>query len=197
MPCGHFSQARRFPSLSSAQTPPNVPSATVREGLGVSRWSACDVLIAAVVIPQEGERSCAPFWAGSRARVAHPSSTLALPGPVPRYPAAMALGVAPGGQPSLQTRGWVLLEIKPNHGVLFVTTALPRSGRRSVADDHQPSKRYKSAFWACMRFSAWSKTRLHGPSMTPAVTSWPLCAGRQCRKTASSAARPISSSSTW
>ncbi len=39
---------------------------------------------------------------------------------------------------------------------------------------------YRTAFWAWSLFSAWSKTTLWGPSMTSAVTSWPLWAGRQC-----------------
>ncbi len=41
---------------------------------------------------------------------------------------------------------------------------------------------------ACIRLAASGHTRLAGPSMTDADTSWPRWAGRQWRKTASGAA---------
>jgi fructose-bisphosphate aldolase, class II len=62
---------------------------------------------------------------------------------------------------------------------------------------YSSSRNSSSAFWACSRFSASSQTTLCGPSMTPAATSSPRWAGRQCMKTASSAARAMSSSVTW
>mgnify|MGYP007116554486 CR=1 FL=1 len=76
------------------------------------------------------------------------------------------------------------------------------SGRVAVARaaapfSIQPPKHQAStAFWAWRRFSASSHTRERAPSMTASVTSSPRCAGRQCRKTASGEARPISASST-
>ena len=36
------------------------------------------------------------------------------------------------------------------------------------------------AFWAWSRFSAWSKTRLHWPSITSSATSMLRSAGRGC-----------------
>ena len=51
-----------------------------------------------------------------------------------------------------------------------VRSSYARSRRRSM-----------TAFWVCMRFSAWSKTRLRGPSTTEAVTSSPRWQGRQWR----------------
>ena len=48
----------------------------------------------------------------------------------------------------------------------------------------QPMSIAISAFCACSRFSASSKTRDCGPSSTCSVTSSPRCAGRQCRKIA-------------
>jgi hypothetical protein len=57
-----------------------------------------------------------------------------------------------------------------------------RPARRwSVAPRHQAS----TAFCACSRFSASSKTTEFGPSMTSSVTSSPRCAGRQCMNRAS------------
>ena len=44
----------------------------------------------------------------------------------------------------------------------------------------QPMSTAKTAFWACIRFSAWSNTTEWGPSITSSVISWPRCAGRQC-----------------
>ena len=52
------------------------------------------------------------------------------------------------------------------------------------------------AFCAWRRFSASRNTRDCGPSMTPADTSSPRWAGRQCRKMASGAACCMSASST-
>src|SRR5699024_10326163 len=55
--------------------------------------------------------------------------------------------------------------------------------------NHARSKRHvKSAFCACLRFSASSQTREEGPSMTSAVISFPLYVGRQCKTIASSLA---------
>src|SRR6185437_296521 len=51
-------------------------------------------------------------------------------------------------------------------------------------------------FCACSRFSASSHTTDWGPSMTPAVTSSPRLAGRQCMKMAPALALAISRSST-
>ena len=48
-----------------------------------------------------------------------------------------------------------------------------------------------------MRLAACCHTRLRGPSNTSAATSSPRRAGRQWRKTAEGAARPISSAVTW
>lgn len=53
-----------------------------------------------------------------------------------------------------------------------------------------------SAFWACSRFSAWSKTALCGPSSTSSVISSPRWAGRQCSTIAPGAAWPSRSAST-
>ena len=50
-------------------------------------------------------------------------------------------------------------------------------------------RRSGMAFWACSRFSAWSKTMLRGPSSTSSVISSPRCAGRQCKMNASGASR--------
>ncbi len=60
-----------------------------------------------------------------------------------------------------------------------------------------PSSISSSAFCACMRFSAWSKTTDCGPSSTASVTSALRCAGRQCMKTACGCACAISASFTW
>ncbi len=49
----------------------------------------------------------------------------------------------------------------------------------------------------CRRFSAWSKTAEAVPSMTESVTSSPRWAGRQCRKHTSGLAWASSSSLTW
>merc|ERR1712151_595588 len=46
-------------------------------------------------------------------------------------------------------------------------------------------RKTNNAFWACSRFSAWSKTTDCGPSMTSAVCSRPLAAGKQLMKIAS------------
>ena len=59
------------------------------------------------------------------------------------------------------------------------------------------SSQASSAFWACSRFSAWSKTALCGPSITSSVISSPRCAGRQCSTIASGAAAASSFSLTW
>ena len=47
------------------------------------------------------------------------------------------------------------------------------------------SSQASSAFCACSRFSAWSKTALGGPSSTSSVISSPRWAGRQCSTIAS------------
>ena len=54
------------------------------------------------------------------------------------------------------------------------------ASRRLIAQSSISS----SAFCACSRFSAWSKTTDCGDSKTSAVTSSPRCAGRQCMKSA-------------
>src|SRR5713226_10170756 len=53
------------------------------------------------------------------------------------------------------------------------------------------------AFCTYMRFSDWSRTRECGPSRTSGVTSRPRCAGSQCIKTASGAAKDINCALTW
>ena len=55
-----------------------------------------------------------------------------------------------------------------------------------------PRQKARMPFWACRRFSASSKTTDAGPSITSSVTSSPRWAGRQCMKSASSAALAIS-----
>src|SRR6185437_12739369 len=60
-----------------------------------------------------------------------------------------------------------------------------------------PKHHVSTAFCACRRFSASSKTTLCGPSITSSLTSSPRWAGRQCMKMASLAARAIRRSLTW
>ncbi len=59
-----------------------------------------------------------------------------------------------------------------------------------------PNAQARIPCWAKSRFSASSNTTDCGPSITPALTSSPRWAGRQCMKIASAAARAISASST-
>ena len=55
-----------------------------------------------------------------------------------------------------------------------------------------PSRSMMMPFWACRRFSAWSKITLRGPSSTASVISSPRCAGRQCMTSARGDAKPSS-----
>ena len=61
-----------------------------------------------------------------------------------------------------------------------------------AASAEPPRSWRNTASVVCSRFSAWSNTREAGPSITSAATSSPRCAGRQCRKIASSAACAMS-----
>jgi len=56
---------------------------------------------------------------------------------------------------------------------------------RSAFPQGRAIKRSSTAFCACKRFSAWSKTMLRSPSRTSSVISSPRWAGRQCITNAS------------
>ena len=71
---------------------------------------------------------------------------------------------------------------------------VPERGGRLPA--HAPKHQARMPFCACKRFSASSQTADCGPSITPAVTSSPRWAGRQCMNRASGRAMAISCSST-
>src|SRR5690606_16233992 len=75
--------------------------------------------------------------------------------------------------------------------------ALEFLGHAALHSAQPPMRRIMIAFCTWRRFSASSKTRDRGPSITSSATSSPRCAGRQCRKIARSAASPMSASSTW
>jgi hypothetical protein len=61
----------------------------------------------------------------------------------------------------------------------------------------RPIRRRRTAFWACRRFSAWSRTTDREPSRTSAVISSPRWAGRQCITTASGRAAVRRAAFTW
>ena len=71
----------------------------------------------------------------------------------------------------------------------FAGSTSPQGG--GEGPDH-PKHHFNIAFCAWRRFSASSQTTDCGPSITSSVTSSPRCAGRQCMKIASFAARDIS-----
>src|SRR5690606_5332475 len=61
-------------------------------------------------------------------------------------------------------------------------------GRQGVLAHDRSTRNVRSAFWACKRFSASTKTTDCGPSSTSAVISLPRYAGKQCSTIASGAA---------
>ncbi|WNY25025.1 hypothetical protein MsAc7_05630 [Methanolapillus millepedarum] len=70
-----------------------------------------------------------------------------------------------------------------------------KSKNKKERENYSPANNFnKTAFCACSRFSAWSKTTECGPSMAPAEISRPRCAGRQCITITSGFETAISSS---